>query len=66
MAAAKCILMLCNQGALVEFGGYISITKSLALSLMRASFEGNACTVSKSKQTPSDFKKLKKLFMSNM
>ncbi len=59
--------MLCNQGALVEFG-YISITKSLALSLMSLSmsFVRKKCTMSKSKQTPSDFNKLKKLSMNNM
>jgi len=67
IAAAKGLMMTVGQAKLVEFGGYISFSKSWAYSVLhRMGYVQQKATTSKSKMTEVGFSESKQLFLSDV
>lgn len=67
LAAAKGILLTCDQSKLVNYGGYVQPTMHWAYSLLKCmKFERRKVTTAKSKYSNADFTELKKEFLYNV
>ena len=67
MAAARGIVLTCDRSLLVEFGGYVELSKHWAYSLLhRMKFVQSKVTTAKSKHTIADFTRLKEEFLQDV
>ena len=67
IAAARGLILSHNKNLLVEFGGHVQLTRDWAYSLLsRMKFVKRKCTTAKSKQSTTEFERLKKNFLDQL